>query len=103
MSVGMEEGERPVECGVERWFEREHSHLRGEAKNHLDRSHFSVGAAVNRPRIWPQRRIAASSAASCAMVLRVVDECRCPKRHLRPSIRPKRAVRHLPRCVFGGS
>ena len=54
---------------------------------------FSVGAAVNRPRIWPQRRIAASSAASCAMVLRVVDECRCPKRHLRPSIRPKRAVR----------
>ena len=30
--------------GVERWFEREHSHLRGRVKNHPDRSNFSVDA-----------------------------------------------------------
>ena len=53
--------------GVERWFERKASHLRGKAKNHLDRSHFSVGAGTNRPRIWPRGGIAASSAASCVM------------------------------------
>ena len=28
--------------GVERWFERKASHLRGKAKIHLDRSHFIV-------------------------------------------------------------
>ena len=53
--------------GVERWFEREHSDLRGEAKNHLDRSHFSVAAVAIRPRVCPRRRLAASSAVSCAM------------------------------------
>ena len=53
--------------GVERWFEREHSDLRGEAKNHLDRSHFSVGAGAIRPRIAARGRRAASSAGSCAM------------------------------------
>ena len=40
---------------VERWFEREHSDLRGEVKNHLDRSEFSLGAGPIRPRVWPQR------------------------------------------------
>ena len=53
--------------GVERWFDRKHSHLRGRVKYHLDRSHFSVGAAVTRTRIEARGRIAASSAVSCAM------------------------------------
>ena len=53
--------------GVERWFERKSSHLRGEAKVHLDRSHFSVGAVATRPQIAARGRIAASSAISCAM------------------------------------
>jgi hypothetical protein len=56
--------------GVERWFEREHSDLRGEAKNLLDRSRISVGAGAIRgairPRIAARGRIAAGSAASCA-------------------------------------
>ena len=67
--------------GVERWFERKASHLRGRVKNHPDRSNFSEGAGLTRPQMAACRGIAASSAASCAMVLRVVDECRCPKRH----------------------
>ena len=46
--------------GVERWFERKASHLRGEAKNHLDRSHFSVAASTNRPQIAARGRIPAS-------------------------------------------
>ena len=57
-----------VRLGVERWFERKPSHLRGEAKHHLDRGHFSVVTRTNRPRIWPRRRLAASSAGSCAAV-----------------------------------
>ena len=56
-----------VRWSVERWFERKPSHLRGEAKNHLDRSHFSVGAVAIRPQISACRGIAASSAASCVM------------------------------------
>ena len=56
-----------VRLGVERWFERKPSHLRGEVKNHLDRSQFSVLTRTNRPRVWPRRRLAASSAGSCAM------------------------------------
>ena len=43
--------------GVERWFERKASDLRGEAKIHLDRSHFSVVTRTNRPRVWPRRGI----------------------------------------------
>ena len=41
---------------VERWFEREASDLRGEAKNHLGRSPFSVGSGPIRLRVWPRRR-----------------------------------------------
>ena len=52
--------------GVERWFERKASDLRGEAKNHLHRSHFSVAASTNRPQIEARGGIAASSAGSCA-------------------------------------
>ena len=52
---------------VERWFERKHSDLRGRVKNLLDRSRISVGSGPIRPRVWPQRRRAASSAGSCAM------------------------------------
>ena len=61
--------------GAFRWvwrggFERKASDLRGEVKNHLDRSNFSVGAGSIRARIWRRRGIAASSAASGAMAPR---------------------------------
>ena len=46
--------------GVERWFERKASHLRGEAKTHLDRSHFFVAVSTNRPQIAARGRIPAS-------------------------------------------
>ena len=55
------------------WFERKHSHLRGEAKNHLDRSHFSVVTRTIRTLVWPRGRRAASSAASLAMVPKSAD------------------------------
>ena len=45
-----------VLVGVERWFERTASDLRGRVKNHPDRSNFSAGASSARPRIGPQRR-----------------------------------------------
>ena len=60
--------------GVERWFEREHSDLRGRVKNHPDRSNFSVGAGHIRHRVWPRGRRAASSAASCAWVPQLMVE-----------------------------
>ena len=53
--------------GVERWFERKHSHLRGEANFHVDPSHFSVAAVAVRHRRAARGRIAASSAVSCTM------------------------------------
>ena len=89
--------------GVERWFERKPSHLRGKAKNHLDRSHFSVGAAVNRPRVWPQRR----SPPAQRRELRnghsgMVGRRRVKKAILRPSS-PKEEMRLASPCVFGGS
>ena len=76
-----------VRWSVERWFERElHSDLRGEAKNHLDRSQISVASEPIRPRVWPRRGIAANSAGSCAMGARaIVGRRRAKKAGLRPS------------------
>jgi hypothetical protein len=97
----MEWGSVPV--GVERWFERKHSDLRGEAKNHLDRSHFSVGTGVTRPRIWPQQPPRSQQRRELAMGARAVDgRRRVKKAILRPSS-PKEEMRLLPRCVVGGS
>ena len=63
--------------GVERWFERKASDLRGEAKIHLGRSHFAVVAATNRPRVWPrhhrQQRRARELRNGC-------QGCRWPKK-----------------------
>ena len=63
--------------GVGRWFERKHSDLRGEVKNHLDRSRFSVAASTIRPQIEARGGIAASSAGSCATGS---QGCRRPKK-----------------------
>ena len=89
--------------GVERWFERKASDLRGEAKNHLHRSHFSVGAAVNGPRIWPLRRSPPAQRRELRNGARaVVARRRVKKAILRPSS-PKEEMRLASPCVFGGS
>ena len=63
--------------GVERWFERKASDLRGEVKIHPDRSIFSVGAAVNGRRIWPLRR---SPPAQRRELRNGAQGCRRPKK-----------------------
>ena len=60
--------------GVERWFERKHSDLRAEAKNHLDRSSFSVGAGLTRPRVWPRRATPPAQRRRCAMSPKMMVE-----------------------------
>ena len=70
-----------VRLGVERWFERKHSHLRGRVNNHPDRSPFLELTRTNRPRIWPRRRLAASSAGSCAAVPGAGESIEYRRRH----------------------
>ena len=70
-----------VRLGVERWFERKHSYLRGRVKNYLDRSPFSVGSGPIRPRVRPRGRHAASSAGSCAAVPGAGESIEYRRRH----------------------
>ena len=65
--------------GVEGWFEREHSDLRGEAKYHLDWSIFSVASGPIRLRIGRGAARRQRSAASRAMVPQSEDFPRRPK------------------------
>ena len=89
---------------VERWFEREASDLRGEVKNHLNRSPFSVGVGAIRHRIWPrgrqQRRLVGMGAPDDGRVKTSPEGRRTTS--LGEEGR-RRHSRRLPRCVVGGS